>query len=938
MARHSLPRHTLVVALLTIAAILACRDVTHATGPHAPSTLAERRHRGLVIPFVMRCTGHRQKRTVSCKQQVIMGAARSPILRPVKAASSASRLRKDQIVGGGQGTYITFGTANYAFDTISNIFSFDATVQNNLRQPLGTPDGTTVSGVRIFVLDLYATSGTGAVNVTNADSTGTFTAPNQPYFIYNQLLTPGQTSTSRNWQIYIAPTVDGFYFDIEAYASFPAEYSVPAVAPSSVSDSVYASANVTPSDTLIGLPFLNNLVMVAFDSTAAQGDRALAVAKAGGSVVGGIGVGGLDGFYYVQIPGDAAGDSVMARIATFDSLPQVSIAGPEVGFQNGNDYLRPYDGPKARIWHVDPNDQTYYGDSTWAQERIALPLAWGCSTGSPNVRIAVLDAADGQGYIDLEDLHANVNDSNPAPFYGFAGTGLGAHGTAVASIIGAVGDNGIGISGVMWDASLALYKRGLTTEQDWWMKDIILIGKAINSNSRVINLSGNSGFSKADTSNILTRHLSALFQAYLFYEMKIFIKGGKDPLLVFAAGNSSREAQWNGYPVLVDSFPERVLVAEATTRASNDQRASYSNFGVWVNIAAPGGDTALGINDGVLALDEEGDAVYAAAGTSSSAPLVTGVAGLLFAFDSTLTASQVKELIINGAIAGGRTSTDGTPLLNAYQSLHLAAQRTGAPLCGNLTLKDFSFNVQVVRHDSTTETIYAGDSDSFVFDQHGGHRINFQSSSLSYSTSGWHFNANDTSWYALTGQYISGINMALGKNHDGDTTLLMGTDTLYAYDTSLTNLYWQTPLLPAPPAFHGVQIAYGTHTVYVAFYYDDVSCPPCEDTDLWAISLSTLNATRLLTMSGAFTEVGSMRLSEDGSTLALVYNTLDPCGCQYDFHMNVYNTSPFALQWSRDNVEPAFAPERVVHRLPHPTVAASRLRQSSRGSPHVFKH
>ncbi len=71
-------------------------------------------------------------------------------------------------------------------------------------------------------------------------------------------------------------------------------------------------------------------------------------------------------------------------------------------------------------------------------------------------------------------------------------------------------------------------------------------------------------------------------------------------------------------------------------------------------------------------------------GTSFAAPLVSGIAALLFAVDPTLTPAQVKQFIVQGAQRSGRLA-GGIPIVDAYESLKLAAQRKGAPLCGNRT-------------------------------------------------------------------------------------------------------------------------------------------------------------------------------------------------------------------------------------------------------------
>lgn len=146
---------------------------------------------------------------------------------------------------------------------------------------------------------------------------------------------------------------------------------------------------------------------------------------------------------------------------------------------------------------------------------------------------------------------------------------------------------------------------------------------------------------------------------------------GDLPLLVLAAGNDAVDAKWAGFPQVAQDFPDNVIVVGSST--FENTRTPSSNDGALVDLLAPG--------NGVFALDGIGtvDTVF---GTSYSAPYVTGVAGLLRSFDSNLPLDRLKHYIVEGARRGGRTA-GGVPILNAYESLRAAAERPGAPLCGN---------------------------------------------------------------------------------------------------------------------------------------------------------------------------------------------------------------------------------------------------------------
>lgn len=123
--------------------------------------------------------------------------------------------RTDQTFGG-QGYYVqlTSTNVNYA----GGIFSFDVTVQNLLNEAIGTPDGVTphTNGIRIFFHSgPTATSGAGEVTVANADGTATFTAANQPYFQYNEVLDKDEVSGVKTWQLNVPGTVETFSFRVQ---------------------------------------------------------------------------------------------------------------------------------------------------------------------------------------------------------------------------------------------------------------------------------------------------------------------------------------------------------------------------------------------------------------------------------------------------------------------------------------------------------------------------------------------------------------------------------------------------------------------------------------------------------------------------------------------------------------------------------------------------
>ena len=209
------------------------------------------------------------------------------------------------------------------------------------------------------------------------------------------------------------------------------------------------------------------------------------------------------------------------------------------------------------------------------------------------------------------------------------------HGLFVSGLIGASTDNGIGIAGMDWAASIlpvrALARCGGTNadvfEGMLWASGVQIAGVPANQHpARVINMSlGGWG---ACSSAVQEAIDDALAQG---------------AVVVVSAGNASID---------VESFSPANCGGVITVGATGNtgERASYSNFGPRVDLSAPGGDgddeTSLIVSTYAYGATTPGDPAYAiAAGTSFSAPLVSGTVSLMLARNPTLTAGRVLSIL-----------------------------------------------------------------------------------------------------------------------------------------------------------------------------------------------------------------------------------------------------------------------------------------------------
>jgi len=143
----------------------------------------------------------------------------------VSCKPASSNGKGSALIIGGQHTYLNLTSSNVSYNSQSEIFQFDVTVQNLLNEAIGTPDGVVAdtNGIRVFFgSGPSVTSGEGTVTVANADGTDAFTNSNQPYFRYSEILPKNAVSSAKTWQLSMPSTVNTFSFTL--YVSTEVQY------------------------------------------------------------------------------------------------------------------------------------------------------------------------------------------------------------------------------------------------------------------------------------------------------------------------------------------------------------------------------------------------------------------------------------------------------------------------------------------------------------------------------------------------------------------------------------------------------------------------------------------------------------------------------------------------------------------------------------------
>jgi len=308
--------------------------------------------------------------------------------------------------------------------------------------------------------------------------------------------------------------------------------------------------------------------------------------------------------------------------------------------------------------HFIPNDPLF--SQQWAHALTQATEGWDSTQGNTNVVIAIIDTGvdyshedlrenmmgdcqqgcpEGTGtdlvnvneilyfllgfrFYDEEDYH--TPDNEPRDYHG--------HGTHVAGIAAAHTNNNIGVSGVCPECKIMPIRAGFATDHfllgAQGVMDSASIAPAIlyatDNDADIISMSFGGKSSNTVQNAIQYAHSQGV-------------------IMVAAAGNDAQDAV---------SYPASSFFVIAVTAVSHkDTRPPYANYGVLVNIAAPGGDNTedTGIvstvpQEGILG-NEEG---YAALqGTSMAAPYIAGVIGLMLSQDQTRTPDDIKEMLIH---------------------------------------------------------------------------------------------------------------------------------------------------------------------------------------------------------------------------------------------------------------------------------------------------
>jgi len=385
------------------------------------------------------------------------------------------------------------------------------------------------------------------------------------------------------------------------------------------------------------------------------------------------------GLVVVKLP---KGMTVKEAFIRFNQSANVLYAEPNYRYKL---LAVPNDPMFSDLWGFDNTGQT--GGTEDAD--VDAPEAWDIQTGDPEIIIAVTDSGIDYQHPDLADnMWVNTAELNGSPdvdddnngyiddIYGYDFAGALArdpgdgdgdpidcsyHGTHVAGIIGAVGNNGEGVVGVCWDVKLMALKvtaDDYYREPDVFVSDVVkAIGYAVDNGAKVINASWGANF-----------YSQSLYDA---------IKDAGDAGLLFVAAAGNDYGSDNDVnPIYPASFDLDNIISVMSTD-HDDQRSDFSNYGATsVDVAEPGSEilsTSPTFQNFAMLVFNVATDYETLSGTSMAAPHVSGACALIWAEYPTLAHQTVKGILlktVDPVLSSPRLCLSGGRI-NLYNALTL---------------------------------------------------------------------------------------------------------------------------------------------------------------------------------------------------------------------------------------------------------------------------
>jgi subtilisin family serine protease len=479
-----------------------------------------------------------------------------------------------------------------------------------------------------------------------------------------------------------------------------------------IDGSVKSIVNYTHTQTDISfdqkskINYVNNIVIVFFKNGTENQRRLEIIGTVGGKCVG-----------YMDAVDQWQVEVEKTNLEGLKSICKKLLRFDEVIYAN-------FDSVKQITTCTIPNDpfgvNTSWNENSpagynWGQEAIELPSAWEYNEYCSHITVGLVDDgfdishAELSGIFQFPSITAQLRNATSS------------HGTHVSGIIGARANNNVGIAGVLWDTTILGYDfdGALLNFTD---TDIYAgLVDCVDSGAKVVNFSIGASSSLDDGESLTQQEIEYEASVASQY-MAQMLNFGYDFVVVQAAGNGthsliSTDAINNGMfcsvtlsntgqsPEMAQKINDRIIIVGSANNLGNGnyEQSYFSNAGSQVDLCAPG--------YGIYSCDKN-NSYISMAGTSQAAPFVTGVAGMVWSINPSLTGAQVRSIICNPQnqpyIVADSTNVKH-PLVNTYGLLNAkcCAQAALDPLPAEYTAVNRALETasQIITSNYTDESV-----------------------------------------------------------------------------------------------------------------------------------------------------------------------------------------------------------------------------------------
>ncbi len=469
--------------------------------------------------------------------------------------------------------------------------------------------------------------------------------------------------------------------------------------------------------------FIKDLIAVFVDENISFKERLNLFGKTGGALIGWSTVADL----YVIRYSAMGFDAVNKKCEELSRLEGIRFAMPVITNRTLADSTP--DDPFDEYELTYPKwDELNPRGGNWWLEAIQARQAWDYSDYFSEINIGVIDSGFDTAHPEFDgritfpsSKHENRN------YQDF-------HGSHVTGIIGAKKDNSEGIAGVCDNSKLICVDWQPELLQFWNTELAIFFGFAdvVKAGAKVVNLSlGISGSKTDDTNSLWEEYFSS---AAVSLMMSSLLSKGYDFLVVQSAGNGDyfgepMNANSNGHfatlregniltfgDITVDDILNRIIIVACAKYNGYGEyiQSDFTNVGKSVTIAAPG--------ESIYSCSTDGGYEYLS-GTSMAAPVVTGVASLVWSVNPDFTGAEVKNIVCSSTKDVAKINRNyeyeydvelvDYPLVNAKLAVENAIMLTDSDM-GKVSGKIVGNEISEIIYNGISHTVFSDGTYSFV--------------------------------------------------------------------------------------------------------------------------------------------------------------------------------------------------------------------------------